>query len=87
VKSVNPLALEEAAIEALEAYDPHWRKDPGDYGRRERMTRDEMRVEMALQLLPQAQRVELWKQYGEGAPPLSVIIGATPQLDMESVPF
>ena len=51
------------------------------------MTRDEMRVEMALQLLPQAQRVELWKQYGEGAPPLSVIIGATPQLDMNGIPF
>ena len=83
----DPLSLEEDAIAALEAYDPHWRKDPGDYARRERMTRAEMRVEMALQVLPQAQRVELWKRYGEGAQPPSVVIGATPQLNMESVPF
>jgi len=83
----DPLSLEEDAIAALEAYDPHWRKDPGDYERRMRMTKAEMRVEMALQVLPQAQRVELWKRYGEGAQPPSVVIGATPQLDMASVPF
>jgi hypothetical protein len=85
---VDTLSLEEDAIAALEAYDPHWRKDPGDYERRMRMTKAEMRVELALQMLPPAHRVELWNRYGEGAQPPSVVIGATPaMLDLDNVPF
>ncbi len=85
---VDTLTLEEDAIAALEAYDPHWRKDPGDYDRRMRMTKAEMRVELALQMLPPAHRVELWNRYGEGAQPPSVVIGATPaMLDLDNVPF
>lgn len=81
------LDLEESAIEALRAYDPHWRKDPGDIRRRERMQAAEIRVNQALQLLPQEDRVDLWRRFGEGAAPLDVIMASTPQLDMEGVPF
>ena len=84
----DPLALEEDAINALEAYDPHWRKDPGDYPRRERMNRAELRVETTLQRLPPAHRVELWNRYGEGAQPPSVVLNPTPaMLDLDNVPF
>ena len=86
-QSMDPLSLEEDAIEALEALDPHWRKDPGDFERRERMTRAEVRVERALQFLSQDKRILLWGRYGEGAAAPAVVYGATPQLDMDSVPF